>query len=157
MGECIIREATGADKEALESTSRSALAFLRQTYRPTSKATAQKHLADPALTQLIAFLGSKPVASVKYGVEDDYLYFLSLFVHEDFRRQGIGRRLVAELDTIARRLGLRRLSANTVKEAGTHEVFQRMGFDIVSEEATNSFESDQFSQLTEVHVVRDIL
>ncbi len=157
MGECIIRQATDADKEALESISRSALATLRQTYRPTPKAIAQKCSANPALTRLMAFLDSKPVASVEYGVEEDCLYFLSLFVHEDYRRQGIGRRLVAELDMIARRLGLRRLSANTVKEAGTHEVFQRMGFDVVSEESTNLFESDQFSQLTEVHVVRDIL
>ncbi len=156
MSECVVREATESDTDALELVSQSAIATLRQTYRPTSKAIAQKQSTSSAWTQLVALLDKKAVGSVVYRIEAEGIHFSSLFVHQDYRRQGIGKRLVSELEQIGRRLGLQRLSAYAVKEAGTLQIFQRIGFSIISEEPTDLFESERFDQLTEVHIVKDI-
>lgn len=96
------------------------------------------------------------VGSVEYRVEEDRVHFLSLFVHEDFRRQAVGAQLIDELEGIGKQLGLRCLSAYTVTQTGNPEIFEQMGFDVVSEEPADFYESDRFEDLTEVYMERSI-
>ena len=156
MNRCVVREATDSDAAELKSVSESAIATLRETYRPSAEAIARRASIVEALAQLVGVIDGKVVGSVEYRVEGDRVHFLSLFVHEDYRRRGVGRSLVDELEQIGRRLGLRCLSAYTVAQTGNPVVFQRMGFDIVSEEQADLYESDRFESLTEVYMERSI-
>ena len=156
MNRCIVREATDSDAAELKSVSESAIATLRETYRPTAEAIAHRDSIVEALSQLVGVIDDKVVGSMEYRVEDDRVHFLSLFVHEDYRRRGVGRCLVDELGRIGKHLGLRCLSAYTVTQTGNPEVFRRMGFNIVSEEQADLYESDRFEGLTEVYMERSI-
>jgi N-acetylglutamate synthase-like GNAT family acetyltransferase len=156
MNRCVVREATDLDAAELKSVSESAIATLRETYRPTAEAIAHRDSIVEALAQLVGVIDGKVVGSVEYHVEDDRVRFLSLFVHEDYRHRGVGRSLVDELEQVGKRRGLRCLSAYTVTQTGNPEVFQRMGFDVVSEEPADIYESERFESLTEVYMVRSI-
>ncbi|MBP85705.1 MAG: hypothetical protein CMJ64_03155 [Planctomycetaceae bacterium] len=156
MAECIIRIAVESDVPALESVARSAIATLRKIYRPTAKAIARKRTIVPELQQLVAVLDGQVVGSVEYRIKGDRVHFLSLFVHEDYRRQGIGKELLAELEGVGRWLGAQRLSACTVKETGNPEIFRHMGFIVLSEEPTDLYQSDKFDRLHESYMERPI-
>ena len=156
MSDCVIREAVETDADALKWVSDSALATLRKTYRPRPETIASAESNDPPQTQLAALLDGKIVGSVVYCSEDERLHLLSLFVHEDYRQQGIAKRLIAKLVDVGKQLGRQRLSAYTVKETGIVNIFEQMGFGVVSEERTDLFESDHFDQLTAVYLERDI-
>ncbi len=84
------------------------------------------------------------------------MHFLSLDVHSDSRRQGVARRLLAELDAIGKKSGAIKLSTYTVTQTGNVEIFRRLNFRVVSEEPTDLFESDQHAALTETYLEREI-
>ncbi len=156
MKQCVVREAIDSDAQELKRVSESAIATLRETYRPMAEAIVHRQSFAAALTQLVAVVDGRVRGSVEYRVEADRVHFLSLFVHGDCRRQGVGTRLIAALEGVGRRLGLRCLSAFTVTQTGNPEIFQRMGFEIVSEEPAILYESDRFESLTEVYLERSI-
>jgi ribosomal protein S18 acetylase RimI-like enzyme len=151
-----IRQAEAQDAAGIEWVRASAIATLRKTYRPTQKAIARKQTLSAELTELIALCDDRVVGKVEYRIEGDRLHFLSLDVHSDWRRQGVARRLLAELDAIGKRRGATRLSTYTVTQTGNVEIFRRLGFRVVSEEPTDLFESDQHSALTECYLEREI-
>jgi ribosomal protein S18 acetylase RimI-like enzyme len=151
-----IRPPRPEDAEGIERAKASAIATLRKTYRPTQKAIARKQTLSAELTQLVALCDDGVVGKVEYRIDGDRLHFLSLDVHSDWRRQGVARRLLAELDAIGKTHGAKRLSTYTVTQTGNVEIFRRLGFRVVSEEPTDLFESDQHSALTESYLEREI-
>ncbi len=156
MNNCIVREAMESDSQDLDRVSESAIATLRQTYRPTEEAIAHRQSIAPALTQLVAVVNDKVVGSVEYHIEEDRVHFRSLFVHHGYRQQGVAKRLIAKLYRIGERIGLRYLSAYTVCQTGNPEIFKRLGFVVISEEPATRFESERYDCLTEVLVERSI-
>jgi ribosomal protein S18 acetylase RimI-like enzyme len=151
-----IRLARPEDADGIESVKASAIATLRKTYRPTQKAIAHKQTISTSLTQLVALCDDRVNGAVEYRIEGDRVHFLSLDVHLDSRRQGVARRLLAELDAIGKKSGAAKLSTYTVTQTGNVEIFRRLGFRVVSEEPTDLFESDQHSALTESYLEREI-
>ena len=146
-----IREATSADAEAVAAVNASAVAKLRETYRPNQAALANKSAIADALTRLVAEHDGRVVGCVEYSLADDRLHFLSLGVQADVRRQGIARQLIDELARIGRRAGAQKLSTYTVTQTGNVAIFERMGFHVVSEEPSPYFESDRFENITETY------
>ena len=151
-----IRQPRPEDAAGIERVKASALATLRKTYRPTQKAISAKETLSADLTQLVAVCDDRVVGKVEYRIEGDRVHFLSLDVHLDSRRQGVARRLLAELDAIGKKSGDTKLSTYTVTQTGNVEIFRRLGFRVVSEEPTDLFESDQHAALTESSLERDI-
>lgn len=66
-------------------------------------------------------------------VPDDALYILNIVVDADARRQDLGRRLIAEAATKARRLGLRAVHLDTATDNSAVHFYQRVGFSPVVE------------------------
>jgi ribosomal protein S18 acetylase RimI-like enzyme len=152
-----IREATPADVEEIAAVHASAVATLRQTYRPNGQALALKRAIAPTLTCLVAELDGQVVGTVDYHLSSDRVHFLSLDVHADFRRQGVARQLVDELARIGRAAGATRLSTYTVRQTENPVIFERLGFRVISEERSQLFESDRFDVLTEAYLERSIM
>jgi ribosomal protein S18 acetylase RimI-like enzyme len=151
-----IRPPRPEDAAGIERVRASAIATLRKTYRPTQKAISAKQTLSAELTQLVALCEDRVVGKVEYRIEGDRLHFLSLDVHSDSRRQGVARRLLAELDAIGKKSGAIKLSTYTVTQTGNVEIFRRLNFRAVSEEPTDLFESDQHAALTETYLEREI-
>jgi ribosomal protein S18 acetylase RimI-like enzyme len=156
MAEVTIRQATPADAEEIAAVSASAVATLRQTYRPNQQALAKKQEIAETLTRLVAVLNGQVVGSVDYRLDSGRMHFLSLDVLADYRRQGVARQLLAELARIGRHAGATRLATYTVTQTGNPAIFERLGFRIISEERSELFESNRFDALTEAYLERPI-
>lgn len=151
-----VREAETTDSAGIEIVKASAIATLRETYRPRQKAVDHKQAISATLTQLVAISDGRVIGTVQYVVMGDRLHFLSLDVDSEWRRQGVARRLIAELEESAKSAGALRLSTYTVTQTGNCEIFRRLGFTVVSEEPTDFFESVRYSELTESYLERDL-
>ncbi|CUT04570.1 GNAT family N-acetyltransferase [Candidatus Chrysopegis kryptomonas] len=83
----------------------------------------------------IAYLGKEPVGFIfgdtqpKWYQAPECAWLIAIVVHPDYRRQGIGRRLLVEFLDKVRELGLKRICtiAEFTDEA-TLEFLRRMGF-----------------------------
>ena len=156
MSNITVREATPQDTIGLAEVSASARETLRQTYRPTAKALANKKRVGPTFTQLVAVQDDRVVGSVQYSIDADRVHFLSLDVLAACRRRGIARRLIEELTRIGKRAGAAKLSTYTVTQTGNVAIFERLDFQVVFEVATDFFESVQHAVLTEAYLERPI-
>jgi len=66
--------------------------------------------------------------SVVWSVVDE-MHVLNFAVHPDYRRQGVGRRLMNGLFREARRMGLRRMTLEVrVSNEGASRLYEQMGF-----------------------------
>jgi len=149
-----VREAAPADDDGIAAVRASALATLRQTYRPNRKAVAHKQTIAETLTRLVAVLDGRVVGVVEYSIASDRVHFQSLGVHFDYRGQGVAKQLVAELARIGKSSGATRLSTYAVTQTGNPAIFERMGFHVISEEPSEFFESDRFDTITETYLER---
>jgi ribosomal protein S18 acetylase RimI-like enzyme len=152
-----VREATPADADEIAVVSASAVATLREIYRPNQRALAHKQAIADTLTRLVAVLNGRVIGAVEYSLTGDRVHFLSLDVHSDYRRQGVAKRLVAELARIGKSAGAARLSTYTVTQTGNPAIFERMGFQVIYEEPSEFFESDRFDPVTESYLERPII
>jgi len=151
-----IRQATPADADEIAVVCASAVATLREVYRPNQKALAHKQAIAETLTRLVAVSNGRVIGAVEYSLTADRVHFLSLDVHCDYRRRGVAKQLVAELARIGKRAGAARLSTYTVTQTGNPAIFARLGFRVISEEPSAFFESDRFDTLTEAYLERPI-
>ena len=78
--------------------------------------------------------GDSAVACVRYQIEDDALYFHRLSVHPDYRRQGLAKRLVARLETLARSQNLTRLTCSVrLQKSDNIALYSGLGFVLLGE------------------------
>lgn len=119
-------------------------------YRPTAAARQARTTKDGTLDRLVAVLDGHVVGTVQYRVADGRLSFLALGVHPAHRRRGVARALIRHLETIAARSGCGSVTAHTVRETGNVPIFEKLGFEVESEEPTPLFESERHRTLTEV-------
>lgn len=145
-----IRYADESDRAGYAEIDRLATADLRAVYQPTEKAEKSRSAMSRQLHRLVALGSSRIVGTVQYHMNSDRLAFLGLGVHPHFRRQGIARQLIEELEAIAVRNQVELLTLYTVRQTGNVDVFQSLGFTVVSEERTDFFESPTGEPLTEV-------
>lgn len=151
-----IRHAEPRDAEGIADVCASAARVLRPVYRP--KPSVAKWRAERAdrSRRLVACREDRVVGTVEYYFEDGDLCLLGLFVHHDFRRQGVGRQLVAHADQIARAAGVPRVTLWCIRETGNEAVFQRWGFETVHAAETDMFESDRHATLVDVQMARPV-
>lgn len=125
----VVRPAQRGDEPAIAEVSASALATLREVYRPSPAAIARRH-GLALLPRLVALVDEQLVGTVEYALGEDRLHLMGLFVAASHRQTGVARALVEELAKLAEN---RRLSLNTIRETGNVPIFERLGFAVVSE------------------------
>jgi len=145
-----IRPSLPEDSDDIRRVSESAIATLRETYRPNQKALANRKRLSTQLSRLVALVDGKIAGTTQFYVDGEALRIIGLLVHSDYRRQGVARSLVQGMADIARKEGCRFLATRTVKETGNVPVFQRLGFDVLTERPDEYSESDKYRELTEV-------
>jgi ribosomal protein S18 acetylase RimI-like enzyme len=80
---------------------------------------------------VIAELAGEAVGCVFYTLNPDSLYFYRLSVLPAFRRQGIGRALIAEMENIARNEGRTKVRLNVrVVLSNNRELYESLGYQV---------------------------
>lgn len=144
--------ATPEDAEAVTEVSDLAIAFLRKTYRPKKVTLINKPWESSLRIRWVALMHDRVVGTVQYAVEEDCIHLIGFLDHRHFQRQGVARKLVQFLKDIGRREGVRWLCLNTVKETGNVVIFERLGFEVISEGEDHKSESDRYERLTDVYM-----
>jgi ribosomal protein S18 acetylase RimI-like enzyme len=156
MESIIVREATSQDAEEMRVVKELADAALRKVYRPTKAAIAHKARLDATLNRIVAITEGKVIGAVQYYIVENRLHLIGLAVHPAYQRRGVAGRLMAYLCERARTAAVEKLSLYTVKEMGNVPIFEKLGFQVISEKRDEWSESDIYSELTEVYMERQV-
>ena len=149
----VVRRATDNDEPAATLLAQHAFDELRSVYRPKESATA----ADSPELGVIAEVDNRIVGTVRYRIEAEKLHLRGLAVEASYRRQGIGRALLAHCSRIAKSEGLRALSLYTIKETGNVSFFERLGFRVVrGEPASWAVSAAGADHVVELYLVRNV-
>jgi ribosomal protein S18 acetylase RimI-like enzyme len=96
------------------------------------------------------------VGTVRYPCEGERIHLIGLLVHPQFQRQGVARALVEVVAQIGQQKGMRRLSLYTVKETGSVPIFDKLGFETMTERIAQDVESDRYETLTDVYMEKSL-
>ena len=151
-----VRQAVPEDAGGIEVVQASAAAALRRTYRPNAKALANKSRISRNLGRLVALLDDRVVGTAAYYVEGGRLRIVGLGVLEECRQRGVARALVGFLLEFAAEQGLEGIGARTVRETGNVDVFEKLGFRVVSDVKDEYSESDVYRELRDVDLFRPV-
>lgn len=147
-----IRPERTDDLASIQEVDAAARASLREIYRPSREALINKSRMGPHLRRLVAIIDGRVVGTVQYHVDGHSLGVVGLGVHPDVRRRGAARSLVRWLREIALNERADRLHLYTVKETGNVEIFEGLGFTVISEREDEFSESDRFDKLIAVEM-----
>jgi predicted N-acetyltransferase YhbS len=133
MNKVILREATAEDAPSLSAVILAAFEEYRGRLDPPSgahdetvQAIRQKFVLAHAA---VASIDQDIVGCAFYEPEADHIYLGRLAVLSQYRRQGIGRKLVAWVEAQARSLGYARVRlAVRVVLTGNRAYFERLGY-----------------------------
>ncbi|MGE4003307.1 MAG: GNAT family N-acetyltransferase [Planctomycetaceae bacterium] len=106
--------------------------------------------------RLVAEWEGQVVATVQFDRHERHVHVIGLAVHPQFQRRGIARDLLDSIAVRARSLGHQVVVLDTIKETGNVDRFEKLGFCVYDERVTADFESDQFPQLHEVRMERNV-
>jgi ribosomal protein S18 acetylase RimI-like enzyme len=151
-----VRHATQEDNEAVAKVEASAVATLRETYRPKAGGATKLDRIPSGMRRLVALLEGDIVGTTRYWVDGDALRIVGLGVHSQSRGKGVASALVGYLATIGRALGAKRLVLHTVKQTGNVPIFQRLGFQVVAETDDQYSDSDKHATLVDVEMQKPL-
>ncbi|OPX96067.1 MAG: Acetyltransferase (GNAT) family protein [Syntrophorhabdus sp. PtaB.Bin006] len=149
----MVRPEEVGDQQGIETVRAAATATLRQTYRPSQKAIANRARASGSFKRLVAVADSRVVGTVQYYIESQAVRIIGLGVRTDYRKKGVARAIIHHLRNIGIKEKASHVLLHTIKETGNVEVFTRLGFTVVSEQKDELMESDIFENLTEVKLI----
>ncbi len=148
-----VRPEMNKDTADLQNVIDSAVATLRQTYRPTQRAIDNKTQKTLNCQRLVATIEDQVVGSVQYFLDPPCVGVIGLDVHTDYRKKGVARSLISRIKEIGMSKKAIGIKLHTIKETGNIRIFKRLGFKVVSERIDGLFESDRFDTLTDVEMV----
>ncbi|WP_372723857.1 GNAT family N-acetyltransferase [Novipirellula sp.] len=151
-----IRKATAEDDDAMAAVFHAAFTPLRSIYRPSVHTVARQLLLQKEGTRLVAELDHRVVATVQGDSHEGYLHVIGLAVHPHFQQKGIARRLLDWIESCALTTARTAIVLNTIKETENVPIFEKLGFQIISEAVSDRFESHMYSELHEVKMKRTI-
>jgi ribosomal protein S18 acetylase RimI-like enzyme len=152
----VVRSAHSGDGEAAQRVFDAAFASVRRIYRPNPEMIAQVETVVPPLERLVAEHDGELVGTVRFRVDGDRLRMIGLSVAPASQRRGIARALVERLSEIAIERSCQALALFTIKQTGNVAVFERLGFEVVSEEPDTWSISVDGSELTEAYLERPV-
>ena len=152
----VIRKSNKRDVNSIELLSSAANESLRKIYRPTKQTLAKKDKLLSNTTRLVATVDNIIVGTVLYKLKEECIHLIGLSVLPEFQKTGVATKLVNETERIGRRNDLKYISLYTIKQTNNVQIFNKLGFKSVSEEADKLCESDIYDKLTVVHMKRAI-
>ncbi len=151
-----VRSEMNKDKAEIQNVINSAVATLRQTYRPTQKAIEKKFLNNQGYQRLVAIIDDRIVGTVQYFSDNHCISVIGLDVHTNYRKKGVARRLISHIKEIGIKEKALLLKLHTIKETGNVKIFKNLGFTVASERIETLFESDKFDTLTDVEMIMEL-
>ena len=151
-----LREMMDEDADSVREVNGSAVATLREVYRPSQAALFRKAKREKLQTNLVCVSEGKIVATVAYEKDNDTLHVLGPMVLPAYRRKGIARFIMDHLAEIGRQSGVRAISLHTIKQTGNVELFSRLGFSAVRESPGQWAESVSGEELVDVYMERNL-
>ena len=138
-----IRVAAREDREEIERLVELAAKEIRKRIGPHPCPVPIEDLGARGVTALVAVEQQKIVGSVAYRVRGGRLHFFNLVVDAKHRSNGIARKLVAELETIARDANAKHMTLQTIGELQVEQLFVRMGFRVQSSKKDFLYANDR--------------
>jgi len=151
-----VRFANTEDEEAAGRVSEEAFAAVRRFYRPNPAAHANLSAIAPALERLVAEDGGPIVGTVRFGIFDGCMRVVGLAVPPRFQRRGVARALIEEVARLARDKGCRSLALYAVTKTGNVAIFNRLGFQVISERPDEYSISADGEALREAYMERTL-
>jgi len=149
-----IRVAAREDREEIERLVELAAKEIRKRIGPHPCPVPIEDLGARGVTALVAVEQQKIVGSVAYRVRGGRLHFFNLVVDAKHRSNGIARKLVAELETIARDANAKHMTLQTIGELQVEQLFLRMGFRVQSSKKDFLYANDRENALTTMYMVK---
>ncbi len=149
-----IREASRNDRGAIERLIDLGARDVRKRVGPHPCPVPIEDLGARGVAALVAEAQQKIVGSVAYRIRGGRMHFFNLVVDAKHRNNGIARRLVAELETIARKADAKHMTLQTIGELGVEELFVRLGFRVQSSKKEFLFANDRENALTTVFLIK---
>lgn len=151
-----IRNATADDADDVVAVFEAAFAPLRSIYRPTGQVAARQADRPTEGTRLVAEFNGQIVATVQFDSHKKHVHVIGLAVHPDFQRMRIARRLIDWIVDHASTLGHNLVVLATIKETGNVPLFEKLGFRVFQEDVTTCFVSEEYPELHEVKMERNV-
>jgi len=151
-----VRFAKTEDEKAAGRVSDEAFVAVRRFYRPNPAAHANLSEIVPALERLVAEDGGQIVGTVRFGIFDGCLRVIGLAVLPQFQRRGVARALIEEVARLARDKRCRTLALYTVTKTGNVAIFNRLGFQVISEQPDEYSISADGEALREAYMERTL-
>ena len=146
--EAVIRHATSQDAPALQEISIAGTKTLRSVYHPSNERAGRRKGADR--TWLVAAVDHRVVGAMSYTTSEQALHLRGLGVLPSYQRHGVARLLVDYAVGLAASKELPGVTLETVRETGNVEIFERLGFSVISEARTDEFLSPEGLPMTDV-------
>lgn len=151
-----VRNAADDDAARLTEIRTAATQIVRTIYRPNLERLRGRPQVCADDVCLVASLDEVVVGTLTYSLEEQRLHLRRIAVDPNHHRRGVARALVEAAAQRAHALGACSLSLDTIRQTGNVEIFGRLGFEVVSEHPTDLFESDRFSELSDVRMERAV-
>ena len=147
-----IREFRKEDSEDLLIIEDQMNQFLRKIYRPTETGRENRSRIATELKRIVAIFEGKVVGTARYYFDENFLRILGLGVHEDYRLKGIARSITYHIRELANTKRCIALRLFAVKETGNVQIFERIGFRIVSEHQDGLLEGLNGERVTDIEM-----
>jgi len=144
-----VRKQVDEDADAVKGIIASSTDELRSVYRPKNIKAQNK--IEKSIS-IVATIKENVVGSAEYLIRETSVLVRGLAVSPVHRRQGVARAIIEHVILRAQKEGKAELVLSTIKETGNTNVFLHMGFTVVSEEISETFESIQGEQVTIVNM-----
>lgn len=102
---------------------------------------------------LVALVDNRVVGTVSYRIRGDRMHLTDLVVNKAHRGLGVARALIDELIRMGRAARARKLTVQTVAEAGAEKMFEHLGFRTHSTKREFIFGHANDSKLTTIYMV----
>ncbi len=146
-----IRIVNQIDKSKLEHIHKESRETLRNTYRIKENLS---FININPLDKKIVILekNEKILVSCRIVYYENRIHIIAIAVLKSHRKQGLCKALIDFIKKEAKGKNIDIISLYTVEETGNVQVFNKLGFKVITREKTELFESDVYDELNEVYM-----
>ncbi|MBM3289746.1 MAG: GNAT family N-acetyltransferase [Candidatus Hydrogenedentes bacterium] len=149
-----IRGAAREDRDAIARLVDAGVREARKVVGQVPPAVSLDDLDARGSLMLVAAADGRVIGSVAYRIRSATLHMFNLIVTPKYRRNGVARQLVGELERIAVEAGARQVTVQTVIELGVEPFFKALGYRAKSAKREFLFAPTRDRALTTVYMVK---
>jgi len=144
-----IRNKRDSDEHAVQSIIASATIELRSVYRPIERNVENKYEKS---ISIVATIKESVVGLAEFFINEKNVLVHGLAVSQIYRRQGVAMAMIEHVKLRAQEEGKTELVLSTIKETGNVSIFLNMGFSVISEEISATYENTKNEPVTLVNM-----